>query len=604
MPVFERLIWIVPLAVAVLGAWRPRAGLLVLVATLPLFGASEGGPYLAALEVAALAAIVTAWRGGRAEPSPLATAVAAFAAVSLFSLVPPAYQPPSWEPDMLLALLRALPGAQPWSAFYSWRAAADLAIGCLLFMAVRRAYGGRSLRPLALALLAGLSGTLLLGFAAHGGLISLDGYRPPLIVAQPVDHRLRSVFFASTRLGEYLVVAAPFALAALAGAGRWPARLLLPLSGVTLVGLALTLQRGAWGAAACQILSLAGVSGRRWRRDQALMRRAGLAAAMAALLVAGVVAVSALPSAPLGQRLRELDVGLAERVPLWAAALEMVRDRPLLGHGLGSWSPAYDELRAADRAATVPFHASGHQLYLQLAAERGVLGLFALGLLGCAVVLCLRRPRPGQEVLALGLGLSLLGAAVYGLVQNLFQLRINGWLIWILLGCIAAVGRSRPSLGIGRAALALTVAAVLVLPFRLPPQRWHRYAGNREFGFHEAEASGRGFQWTEGFAARRLPRTGDTLVLSLANGHPRGAQRPVTVTLGVDGRVAGRWTIAGGWEEHRIELGPARRQGEAVLSLQVEPTFRPFTDYQRHATLPPSRDHRLLGVAVAVPRWE
>ena len=62
----ERLIWVVPLAVAALGSWRPRAGLVVLAAALPLFGSPPGGPYLAALDVAGLAAILTAWRGGRA----------------------------------------------------------------------------------------------------------------------------------------------------------------------------------------------------------------------------------------------------------------------------------------------------------------------------------------------------------------------------------------------------------------------------------------------------------------------------------------------------------------------------------------------------------
>ena len=69
---FEHLVWLVPLTVAATGAWRPRAGLLVLAGSLPLFGSPPGGPYLAALEVAGLAAILAAWRGGRAVPTPLA----------------------------------------------------------------------------------------------------------------------------------------------------------------------------------------------------------------------------------------------------------------------------------------------------------------------------------------------------------------------------------------------------------------------------------------------------------------------------------------------------------------------------------------------------
>ena len=55
----EDLVWLVPGIVIVAGVWRPRAGLLVFAAALPLFGAPPGGPYLAALDVAAIAAIAT-----------------------------------------------------------------------------------------------------------------------------------------------------------------------------------------------------------------------------------------------------------------------------------------------------------------------------------------------------------------------------------------------------------------------------------------------------------------------------------------------------------------------------------------------------------------
>lgn len=600
----ERLIWVVPLLVAALGIWRPRAGLVALVAALPLFGASEGGPYLAALEVTALAAIATAWRGGRPEASPLLPAAVGFVVVSLLSLVPPLYQPPSWRPGLLLALFRALPGAQPWSAFYTWRATADLVIGLLLFLAVRRAFAGRSVRSLGLALLAGLSVTLALGIGDYLGLLGLDAFRPALYIGRPSDHRLRSVFFASTRLGEYLVIASPFALAALAGAGRWARRLLLPVAGLVLSGVALTLQRGAWAAAAIQFAFLAAVLAWRHRHDRRLLARAALATATMVLLTGSIIVLSGLPLDTLSQRVRQFSSGLAMRVPVWAAAVEMARERPLLGQGLGTYAPAYDRLQELGLAEAIPFRASGHHLYLQVTAERGVLGLLALGLVGAAAVLCLRQRRAGQGALALGLAASLLGAAVYGLIQNLFQLRIIGWLIWILLGCIALIGSPRESAKVKRAAWALVVTALLVLPFRLSSEGRPEYAGNREFGFHEMESSAGGrFQWTEGFAARRLRRYGDTLVLNLANGHPLGARRPVAVTIQIDGRVGAQRTIKGGWEELRIKLRPADDEW-VVLTLRAEPTFRPFSDYRRYPALPRGYDHRLLGVAVREPRWE
>lgn len=599
----ERLIWVVPLVVAALGAWRPRAGLLALAAGLPLFGSSTGGPYLGALEVSAIAAIVTAWRGGRPAASPLAPAAFALVAVSLLSLVPSPYAPPSWRPSLLLALARALPGVQDWSALFSWRMAADLVIGYGLFQAVRRAFAGRSIRPLALALLAGLVGTLLLGLASQAGLVDLLAYRPMVALRLPEDERLRSLFFASTRLAEYIVIAAPFGLAALAGSTPWARRLLLPLAGLILAGLVLTLQRGGWAAGAAQLGFLAIVVWRRRRPDRAAVRRVALAVAVTTVLTVAALALGGASLGALKNRALGVVSGATTRLPMWVAATEMIRERPLLGQGLGTFAPAYDRLQAAGLAEAIPYRASGHHLYLQLTAERGLLGLLAFGLLGLAAILCLRRPAAGLDGIALGLGASLLGVAVYGLVQNLFQLRINGWLIWIVLGCVARVGPPHESAVVRRGAWALVVAALLLLPFRLTSE-WPAYAGSREFGFHEIEPSEAGdYRWTEGFAAKRLTRAGDTLILTLANGHPLGARRPVTVVAEVDGRVSGRWAIADGWQEQRIELEPSRADS-VLLVLRVWPTFRPFSDYRRYPELPPSVDHRSLGVAMREPRWE
>ena len=50
---------------------------------------------------------------------------------------------------MLLELLRALPSVETWPALATWRAAADLPLGFGLFLAVRRAFAGRSAAPLA-----------------------------------------------------------------------------------------------------------------------------------------------------------------------------------------------------------------------------------------------------------------------------------------------------------------------------------------------------------------------------------------------------------------------------------------------------------------------
>ena len=593
----ERLVWIIPIGVAALGLWRPRAGLLLLTACLPLFGAPPGGPYLGALEAAGVAAVVTAWRGGRQERSALSWPAAAFVMVSLLSLCPSPYLPPSWRPSALLGLLQALPGVETWTALYTWRAAADLILGWALFLAVRRAFAGRSPKPLGLALLAGLGASLVVGLASFANWVDLGSYRP-LLTSDPAFRRLSSVFFLSGWLAEYIVLAAPLALATLARASGWTRHLLLPFVALAVACLALTQQRGSWIAAAAQLLFVAAATASRWRRQPAFFRKAAVTAVSLGL-VAVILVVGVGSLGPIVERVRSLGSGgLSGRFLLWDSAAEMARERPLLGWGLGSFAQVYELSHPRGSAERHHFHNTAHSLYMNVAAERGVLGLMALGLLGWAAASCLRRPRAGQQALAVALAATLLGAAVYGLVQYLFHVRAIGWLCWILIGCVALVSRPEGELAPGRWGKALVFGSLLLLPFRLwynePPQ----LAGNRSFGFHEPETSAVGeFRWTEGLAAQRLPWTTESLVLSLANGHPRAQQRPITVAVSVDGKLAERLTIRGGWEEHRIELGPPRRDW-FLLTIRARPTFRPFSEYLRYEDIGPSKDIRRLGVAV------
>ena len=312
----ELLIWLVPAAVAVLGLWRPRAGLVALVAALPLFGSPPGGPYLEALEVAGLAAILTGLRAGRPARSRLGAPALLFVVVSLATLVPSPYLPPSWRPGDLLGVLGALPGVESWTALYAWRAAADLLLGWGLFVVIRAAFAGRSLRPLGLALAAGLMGITLIGLAARAGLVDLSAYRP----LHSQGMRLQSLFFLSGWLSQYLVVVTPVALAGLdMGSDRWR-RLRLPLLALAVACAGLTLQRGAWVAAAVQLAVWVAVVAPQWRRRPGAARRALLASAVVVAL-AGTAWMGMGAVEPLVSRGQSMVSGFDTRTALWRSAL-------------------------------------------------------------------------------------------------------------------------------------------------------------------------------------------------------------------------------------------------------------------------------------------
>ena len=599
---FEQLIWLVPLAVAGLGAWRPTAGLVAMAAALPLFGSPPGGPYLGAFDATALAVILTCWRAGRPPPSPLARPAIALLVVGLASLVPSPYLPPSWSPDLLLRLGQALPGVSGWSALFTWRAAADLLLGWGLFVSVRRAFAGRSLKPLAGGFLAGLGLAMLCGYGADSGLLDLNAYRPRFSSGES-EPRLASLFFVSGWFSQYLVFVTPLALAAVATrARRW--RYLAPVVLVLALGcLALTRQRGGWGAATAQLIAVAVWLLLTWRRQGLTATQLKRAAARVALLLALVVVVVVIAGDvdQVLDRAASIRSGPVTRLPLWYAAVDMFQQRPLQGWGIGSFAPVFDLLNPPGTPYARTNHGTAHNLYLHTAAETGLPGLLALALIGWAALRCLLRPRQGQGAFAFAVSISLLGVATYGLVQQIFYLRALGWTIWLLLGCAAVVSSAPAARGLARASTALIAAALILIPFRLAFGEPVALAGSRAFGLHEPEGKGhRRLRWTEGFAAVRLPSPGETVTLYLANGHPKGGARPVRVSVGLAGETVAELEIPGGWQEHTFEV-PQGAGPEVLLTIEARPTFRPYSDFLAYPDLERSTDIRSLGVAVKLP---
>jgi O-antigen ligase len=171
-----------------------------------------------------------------------------------------------------------------------------------------------------------------------------------------------------------------------------------------LLYLAVTRARGAWLGAACGASATLWLSRPRWSRTS-------LSIALAAVLVAALVASVPVRFNPhdAGDYKRYSGVfelfhdgldahstALRTRIGLWRRTLSMVRDHPLFGVGPGNWPvefPLYAEPDAAREgvlsATLAPRQA--HNDTLERAAETGVPGLLALGLLGAGVAVAARR---------------------------------------------------------------------------------------------------------------------------------------------------------------------------------------------------------------------
>jgi O-antigen ligase len=504
-------------------------------------------------------------------------------------------------------LLRVFDDVQAWTILYTWRALANLLLGWGLYRSVRRVFSGESLRPLGLALATGLVPILILGLAEHAGLVDLGSYRA--IGGEAWQTRLHSLFFHSGWLAEYLVLAVPVAVASLLGWRRRGRLLATLLVAVTLVTLLFTEQRGGWLTAAAQLGALAAI-GLPWlaRRPQRL-RQVALAGLLVVVLTSAVVILRPSALAPLLGR-AQTGADLLGRAKVWRTSVELAGERPLLGWGLGSFSPVYD--RTGDWQGPSPEWQwlTAHSLYLMIAVERGQLGLAALVLLIWGGVVSIRQglasERSDERQLTFGVAMSFGGFAIYGIVQYLFYLKNIEFLIWILLGVLASVSppEQPSSRSLVRSAQILCVAALLLMPWRLLAVETPPLRGNGRYGFHLYEGrKPEVYRWIEDIAARRLPWDGETLVIWLANGHPRAGEHPVQVTLRLDDRVIGEIAVGGRWKKHEFQVGPPQKEW-LLLTIEAEPTFRPFSEFRKYPELDSSTDVRHLGVAMRWLNWK
>jgi putative inorganic carbon (HCO3(-)) transporter len=175
--------------------------------------------------------------------------------------------------------------------------------------------------------------------------------------------RAKGFFSIYMTLGGSLLIGLTLILATFAVGAR-AGRLLQAASGVlAVVALALTYVRSAWVGLGLSLLVVSGLA----RRFVLLL-----------VLVAATAAVLAVPS-PVQKRALSIvdptDPTARERFLFWDAGRRMVEDAPLLGLGPGGVKHHYPQYR--DPSARRPATGHLHNNVVQIAAERGLIGLAA-----------------------------------------------------------------------------------------------------------------------------------------------------------------------------------------------------------------------------------
>jgi O-antigen ligase len=363
----------------------------------------------------------------------------------LVALVRPAWRPRTpLLPALGLALaaygLSALASQRPRLSLEPALAGAALALTYLFLASLLT---DRWFRQRVAMLLVTVVGLVAVAYLAAVGFEWVVFYRlVGQITLPPLRPSWTDLTFGSPNLvATFLLVLGPLAVAILSGltSRRWPA---VALMAAIVVAVFLTGSRGAYlGAAlATSALLVLFVTGRYWRVD--LRRAARLLRARPVLLVpVAVVGLAVVVAAPLVVY-RFAQGGDSLRLDLWRASLAIFAEHPVFGGGPGTWVQLKVEANPPASANLILAHA--HNLYLQIAAELGVVGLASLGVLAAAaarrlVVGLQRNPTSHATAAIVGL-VAFLGQSF---VDNLVNLpyvcvAIMLPLAWVDGGLIAA----------------------------------------------------------------------------------------------------------------------------------------------------------------------
>jgi len=209
---------------------------------------------------------------------------------------------------------------------------------------------------------------------------------------------------------------------------------------VQFVALLLTMTRGAWVAAVAGLAAVCALT------------RSRLAAASAALLVAGMIVFSLAYARDQGRTLSigalmgsSPDRNVHTRLVLWKTAWTLFRAHPILGVGMGDFTIEADRyLEATGGGAGVRTTSDSHNVPLQVLATRGLVGFipFVFYWVTLLRVLAATRRRHPRGSLAHQYAVGALGATVALLVGSLTENNIDDSEVFMAFMFLVGLARS------------------------------------------------------------------------------------------------------------------------------------------------------------------
>ena len=572
-------------ALAVLGALAARSplhGLLVLCGLLPLasmIGVLARVPWYGtqtalALSLAFLTGLLlnATKRGTLGLPPRVAIPLALYAALIVASAaatsIAGATSLGTWEGLRALTAMDYLqvPSPQQPALF-----AFDALVGLGLFMAVLSVRDERLERPVVRMLVAGLTAAAALNVLRFTQAVIASG-DPAAAISRYAQSLRINVHYADLNAAASTFALALLAAVGLACAGGSRLERSSFAGCVIVLGVALWLAGSRVAIASAVLAAAAVISFGLFATRKAWSRPAAWLLSGAAFLLAGLIAVWMVASFPRVQANTDPASALAIRLELLSRAGRMIADAPLLGIGVGRFYA--ESFRYSTPRSFGP--ENSHNMFAQVAAELGLLGLAAfVWLIGASLLPLARGVRPGITPLILWTCGGILAYMLSGLGGHpliVFEAAVP---FWIALGVAAGAMATGPVKGDSaiprRLRLAmLAVAALLAISIPLRAGQFIRWR-------HLNEVSDASWLIDETTRYRDVgqedvifvPPPYASVMLPMRLTSPSQDYGEVLVTL--DGVPANRFVVrSDAWTTVRLRLPVAKGYDDRRVELKLE----------------------------------
>ena len=269
------------------------------------------------------------------------------------------------------------------------------------------------------------------------------------------------------------------------------------------------------------------------------------------------------------------------RIAVWQVVVQMIREHPLTGQGLGAAPVEFERVRAALGVESLPRDArlSPHNTYLLVMSELGLLGLAAFLLMIAAVVFGVRAPgnlvpRDAATWPVAGLVGGLFGYTLTMLTGDRILLRED-----VVVGTMCAALATLGAPPLPRAWRMLAIGLVLVTVASWPVRSgWLGrtpviVATPPNDGLHPEQIGARGetYRWSTGDAVLYVPADARRVHIPVRNLSPQ-IQR---LDVAIDGRPADlRHLASGPWVTLDYRLPPHPDGRWHAIRLRVSPTWQ------------------------------